>query len=143
MKVIGERVRALRQARGLNQSDLARQTGMVRSQISRIEKEERPGVGAVMVGQLALELDTTVDYLLGLTDDPSLPPRFNWEAKPEQLQRLQRLLERLSRLSDERQARVMDAVLAMLEVSEVPIEARLEEKEGVLSQGGPARTGPA
>lgn len=133
MKVIGERLRALREARGLNQSELAYRTGLARSQISRIEKEERPGVGAVVVGHLALALDTTVDYLLGLTNDPGLPPRFNWEAEPEQLQRLQRLLERLSRLSDERQARVMDAVLTMLEVSEVPDEARLEEKEGVLS----------
>ena len=137
-KVIGDRVRVLRESRGMNQSDLARKTGIVRSQISRIEKEERPGVGAAMIGDLAQALGTTVDYLLGLTDDPSQPARFNWRAEPAQLLRLQRLLQRLSRLSDARQARVMDAMLTMLEVSEAPDGL---EKEGVLPGVEPADAG--
>lgn len=126
VKVIGDRLRLLREERGLNQSELGRLSGVARSQISRIEKEERPGVGAVMIAQIARALGTTSDYLIGLTDDPSLPTRFDWQAHPDQLRRLQRLVERLARLPEARQRRVMDGVLMLIEASE---EAGVQESD--------------
>jgi len=119
VRVIGERVKALREERGLSQGQLAAKAGLNRSQICRVEKDERPGVQAVAVGQLAAALHTTSDYLLGLTADPTVPPPLEWRTDPAHLARLQRLLERLVRLPLERQERVMDAVLTLLGVSEV------------------------
>jgi len=109
----------LRQVRGLSQGRLAAKSGLNAAQIWRVERDDRPGVQAVAVGQLAAALDTTSDYLLGLTSDPTVPPPVDWRTDPAHLLRLQRLIERLVRLPPERQERVMDAVLTLVEVSEV------------------------
>ena len=119
IRVIGQRVKELREERGLSQERLAVKAGLTRSQICRVEKDERPGVQAVAVGHLAAALDTTSDYLLGLSADPIPPPPVDWRADPEHLLRMQRLIDRLVRLPRDRQERVMDAVLTLVEVSEV------------------------
>jgi transcriptional regulator with XRE-family HTH domain len=115
IQVIGKRIKTLREEHGLSQGQLAAKTGLTRSQISRVEKDERPGVKAVAIGQLAAALHTTSDYFLGLTSDPNPPPPVDWRADPAQLVRVQRLVERVVRLPRERQERIMDAVLTLLE----------------------------
>jgi transcriptional regulator with XRE-family HTH domain len=117
-QVIGARIRALREERGLSQSHLAVRSGLTRSQIGRVEKDQRPGVQAVAVGRLAAALHTTSDYLLGLTADPTPPPLADWRTDPAHLVRLRRLVERIVRLPRDQQDRVMDAVLTLLEVSD-------------------------
>ncbi len=131
VRVIGERVRVLREVRGLSQGRLAAQAGLNASQVWRVERDERPGVQAVKVGRLAAALQTTSDYLLGLTPDPMLPPPLDWRADPAHLVRMQRLIERLVRLPRDRQERVMDAVLTLIEVSEV-VNARDVKAPGLL-----------
>jgi transcriptional regulator with XRE-family HTH domain len=119
VRVIGGRVQALRRGRGLSQAELAARSGLTRSHVWRVENDERPGVQAVVLGRLAAALHTTSDYLLGLTANPAVPPPVDWRADPADLARMHRLIDRLVRLPLDRQERVMDAVLTLIEVSEV------------------------
>ena len=72
-QIIGSRVRELRERRGLTQGQLAYKADTTSSQISRLENNERPGAQAVLLGRIASILGTSIDYLLGNTDDP-MPP---------------------------------------------------------------------
>jgi len=131
-QVIGERIRALREERGLSQNRLAVKSGLTRSQISRVEKDQRPGVQAVAVGRLAAALHTTSDYLLGLTADPTPPLPVDWRTDPAHLVRLRRLVERVVRLPRDQQDRVMDAVLTLLEASDAA------NGQGIEAEGRPS-----
>ena len=66
----GSRLKALREAKGLTQDALAKLLGTDGRQIIRYEKEETDP-GSEVVYALAVELETTSDYLIGLTDDPN------------------------------------------------------------------------
>lgn len=80
-KLLGEKVRALREARGLTQEQLAHQTGIARNQIQNIEHNRnnsiepstgRPGPGNARLDTiflLARELGVEVTYLV----DPQRP----------------------------------------------------------------------
>ena len=70
----GNRVRSLREAMQLSQEDLARAVnrlvgGVNQSSISNVENETR-GLRVDALVALTLALQTSADYLLGLTDDP-------------------------------------------------------------------------
>lgn len=67
---IGERIRKLREARRLTQGELADMINGDGNTISRWERNKL-GVGATNVMKLAQALETSTDYLLGKTDDPS------------------------------------------------------------------------
>ena len=69
-RIIGARIRSLRESKGWTQGQLAYHCDTTPAQISRIENNERPGARAVTVALIAQALGTTVDYLVGLTDDP-------------------------------------------------------------------------
>lgn len=118
IRVIGARVRSLREQRGLSQGQLAYKINSTSGQISRIENNERPGVAAVTIAAIARVLGTTVEYLLGMTNDPSpLPePDIHYELTPEQILQVQELSERVSRMPLDRQFAVMEAFLALLEL---------------------------
>lgn len=73
-RVVGARIRSLREARGWTQGQLAYKSATTTAQISRIENNERPGVQAVTVGRIAQALDTTVEYIMGQTGDARRPP---------------------------------------------------------------------
>jgi len=115
IQVIGNRVTTLRQARGLSRGRLAFLSGLTRSGISQIEQDLRPGAQAVAVGRLAAALQTTTDYLLDLTDDPTPPPPIDWGVDPAHLAPLQPLIERLLRLAPDHRQPVIDAILTFLE----------------------------
>ena len=119
VRVIGDRVKALREERGLSQSELAAEAGLARYQVWRVENDERPGVQAVAVGRLAAALHTTSDFLLGLTADSAVPPPLEWRSDRERLLWMQQMIDRLMRLPRARQERVMAAMLALLEVDQV------------------------
>ena len=65
----GERVRALRHARGISADRLARATELTVRHIYRLENNERPNIWGTTIARLARALGTSCDYLLGLTDD--------------------------------------------------------------------------
>lgn len=81
VRLLGEKVRALRDARGLTQEELAHRTGIARNQIQNIEHNRnnskdaatgRPGLGNARLDTvflLAEELEVDVAYLI----DPDCP----------------------------------------------------------------------
>lgn len=67
--VIGARVRELQEARGWTQMELAWRANLSLPKISRVILEQQ-GLGAAGLFRLAVALNTSTDYLVGLTDDP-------------------------------------------------------------------------
>jgi len=63
---IANRLAEARRERGWTQSELARQSGVGRAHITRIEGGHLPGVTADTVRKLAQALGITSDWLLGL-----------------------------------------------------------------------------
>ena len=70
--VHGERVRALRLAKGMTQGDLGKRTGIGISAISRVEANEL-NLSAAHLRNLARALGTTMEYLLGGDPESGLP----------------------------------------------------------------------
>lgn len=68
---LGERVHLLRRRLGWTQRELAQAASMNSNNLARIERSEIPDPGGQSVARLALVLETSTDYLLGLTDDPT------------------------------------------------------------------------
>lgn len=66
----GERIRKLREAKHMRQSDLAELLGNDGNTISRWE-HGKLGIGSAYIMKLAQVFNTTADYLLGKTDDPA------------------------------------------------------------------------
>jgi transcriptional regulator with XRE-family HTH domain len=67
----GERVRALRHTRGISADRLGKLADLTVRHIYRLECNQRPNVWGTTVARLAVILETSSDYLLGLTDDPT------------------------------------------------------------------------
>ncbi len=65
----GERIRALRKSRGLSAEKTARQANVSLRHFCRLEAGQRPNTSAVTLTRVALALETTVEYLLGITDN--------------------------------------------------------------------------
>ncbi len=68
--VDGKRMRALRKARGFSADALAWHAGFNSRHIWRLESGRYQHAAAITLAAIAQVLDTTVEYLLGLTDDP-------------------------------------------------------------------------
>lgn len=65
----GQRLRALRKRRGLSAEKVARRANVSVRHLRRLEAGQRPNTAAVTLARIALALDTTVEYFLGLTND--------------------------------------------------------------------------
>jgi len=68
------RLRDLRKKRGFSQVKMQMLTGIDQSDYSKIETGKR-GMSFEQCKRVALALDTSMDYLAGLTDEPSPYPR--------------------------------------------------------------------
>ena len=66
MSILGERLRAVRESRGLTQEEVALRAHLPRPAISRLERGERDHVRSDVLGRLAIALEVSTDYLLGL-----------------------------------------------------------------------------
>jgi len=75
MKAFGARLREQRMQAGISQDALTRQTGIIQRDLSRLERGEKPALWADTLLRLAEALQVSVDYLLGLSDDPRPPKR--------------------------------------------------------------------
>lgn len=67
-------LRAMREDHDWNQTELAQKLGMSQTGYSKYETGENDVPTAILI-QLAEIYQTSVDYLLGLTDDPRPYPR--------------------------------------------------------------------
>lgn len=68
------RLKDLRKERGFSQVKMQMLTGIDQSDYSKIETGKR-GMSYEQCKRIALALDTSMDYLAGLTDDPVPYPR--------------------------------------------------------------------
>ena len=71
MGTLGQRLRILRQARDWTLGQLALRSGISASQLSRLERGERVDLLVQNAAQIARALNTTIDYLAGLTNEPT------------------------------------------------------------------------
>jgi len=107
----GDRVKRLREGYEYSQGQLALQSGVDRSLISRIERGIRPNVYVETAGALARALNTTTDYLVGLSSNP-----FPSHQSPEPATDLEHaLLERFRKLTGEQQRLALAQVDLLLE----------------------------
>jgi transcriptional regulator with XRE-family HTH domain len=65
-----ERLRQARKAIGLTQKELEETSGIPQNTISRIELGKNPEISTRTLAALALALNISADYLLGLKDEP-------------------------------------------------------------------------
>jgi len=68
------RLRELRKSKGLSQLQMQMLTGIDQSDYSKIESGKR-NLSFAQCKRVALALDTSMDYLAGLTDRPEPYPR--------------------------------------------------------------------
>ena len=68
------RLKKLRKERGFSQIKMQRLTGIDQSDYSKIETGKR-SMSFEQCRRVALALETSMDYLAGLTDDPKPYPR--------------------------------------------------------------------
>ena len=74
---VGERIRERREARGWSRNKLALTAGVSQGNLSDIENGKVLSPSAKVLSKLArAALGTSVDYLVGTTDDPA-PPSFS------------------------------------------------------------------
>jgi transcriptional regulator with XRE-family HTH domain len=66
---LGERVRAVRQARGISQAELARRVGVSKNAMNQIEQGSSPNPRANVIRRLAEVLSIPADYLLGVGEN--------------------------------------------------------------------------
>ena len=75
-EVFGTRLRRRRQMLGLNQQQLADQLGMRVASISRYEQGVYKEMSFARLRQIALALQTTADFLLGLSNEAGPIPEL-------------------------------------------------------------------
>lgn len=111
-KDIGERLRVLRQARGITQTRLARLLGTHQTGISQVERGHR-GLTLQQVVKLARVLETSTDELLALGDHAHV------QALPKDRQILKRMrqIEKLPRPDRQALIKTIDAFLKSSQVA--------------------------
>jgi transcriptional regulator with XRE-family HTH domain len=72
---LGERILLLRRRKRLTQDELAVQSGVNKMTIWRLEHGAIQDVKGQVLARMALALETTTDYLLGLREDERAAPR--------------------------------------------------------------------
>ena len=73
--ITGERIKALREEKGLSKEDLGKMIGKDRTSIYRYENGIVSKIHYAILVQIANSLGTTVRYLNGETDDPKQYPK--------------------------------------------------------------------
>lgn len=117
---LGDRVRGLRIERGWTQDQLVRHARrflgpghLARETLSKIENGHHDP-GSALLEALAQALDTSIDYLVGLTDDPGI----TISAMPIPELELVDLVARLNALDPAARARVAELVGDVLDLLE-------------------------
>ena len=131
MQLDGSRIKALREYRGFSQGVLAYKADTTVTQISRLENNDRPGAQAVIVARIAAALETTVDYLVGLTDDPGIPHGEN-NLPPELIaaaREIQEIWRRVHKSDPEAAQELASIALIQGKAFEVAVNAALRRLE--------------
>lgn len=84
----GDRIALRRQQLRLSQEELANEIGSSQKQVSRYENGHNDPTSEVLV-KFARALDTTTDWLLGLTDNPERSLRDEGDLSPDERELLE------------------------------------------------------
>ncbi len=95
-----ERIRALREERGLTQKELAEAIGVDRTAIAKYESGAS-GAKSEMLGKLANYFDVTTDYILGRTNKKAPAPETQSRSDEEEIR------EYLQQIKDDPSTRMM------------------------------------
>ena len=76
-----ERIKRLRIDRGARAEEVARRAGLSTAQVYRLENGERPNAAAVTLARVAQVLETSIEYLMGMTDDDCDPGALSPDVK--------------------------------------------------------------
>ena len=99
----GKRIADRRRSLSISQEELADLVGTNQKQISRYERGENIPTGDVLAA-MARALDTTADWLLGLTSEPTRPLRSSGDLDDDELQ----LIEIYRRTSPDKRKQVIE-----------------------------------
>lgn len=116
------RLRERREAAGLTQGEAATAVGVGQQYISNLERGQNQPSVLALVASLAKEYETSVDYLLGIVDDPSPPAGAEWPPYAREL------LALLGRLPESRRAELVSIAetLAEAEAKRAEENAQIE-----------------
>ncbi|SDJ59210.1 helix-turn-helix domain-containing protein [Paenibacillus naphthalenovorans] len=92
---IGNRIKALRMKKGLTQDQMAEKLGMNRANFSNYERGVASPPGET-ISKIAAILNTTTDYLLGRTEDPSPLELIPTDPSPPEVRAIQRAAKNMS-----------------------------------------------
>lgn len=79
---VADRIKSFAKARGLQLKDILEVCGLARTTMGNMRAGSMPK--ADNLAKIAKQLDCSVDYLLGLTDDPQRPPDKNSPASDQE-----------------------------------------------------------
>ena len=132
-EIIGARIRAMREHKGWTQGQLAYKASTTAAQVSRVEHNERPGAQARLVASIASALGTTVDYLMGLTNDPVLPERENNSSHESRLlgEELQRIWTEIEQVDPEAARELRRIAIVQAEVFRAAVHAAQRRPEQI------------
>jgi transcriptional regulator with XRE-family HTH domain len=109
MSLRGDRITRLRREKGYTQSQLAQRLNVGQNQVSRYEHGAyNPSLETLV--KMANELDTTTDYLLGVSNRP----QRDAEPEPDLSDIERQVVELLREYVDEAQHEIVNAVNALL-----------------------------
>jgi len=74
---LGERILILRRRQDMTQQQLAKEAGLNKNTIARLEQGNLKDLGGRLVAKLAQALGTSTDYLLGLTEESGVESETN------------------------------------------------------------------
>ena len=66
---LGERIKVIRERRGLSQNELSRRSGVRQALISELEAGKKQDTTGLALRRLATTLGVTVDYLVGMYEE--------------------------------------------------------------------------
>jgi len=117
--LIGERLRAIREAKKLSQGDVEHRTGLLRAYISRVENGHTvPAVETLEKFARALEVPTYQLFYEGEEAPPALPPglrnkRTAWGSAGKEARELERFRRLLARMEDRRRGLLLSLAQRM------------------------------
>ena len=122
LRLRGDRIRQLRKDMGMTQADmvdrLQKLVGAVnQSHLSQVERSER-GLAPDTLAAVAVVLETSTDYLVGLTDDPTTHGNMEEqvilvERDPIRREYLQRIFAGIERMAADQRAEYYRAIGAL------------------------------
>jgi transcriptional regulator with XRE-family HTH domain len=101
--LIGDRLRALREAKGLSQGDIEERTGLLRVYVSRVENEHTtPAIQTLEKWARALEIPLYAIFYEGKgpAKPAVLPKALQLEKSPKDAHFMKKLLRALSRMQE-------------------------------------------